>query len=124
MTYTPPLWVPWDSMWKDWMRILGAIPPRVREVAKAEPHFQYEYGNALRMLYAMAPQWGGKRLGARERGRLFPITAKEKAPSRASKVIVFLNDSEYQYGKPGIKDFCTRIRGPLHPNMVGVFVVF
>ena len=113
MTYTPPLWVPWDSMWKDWLRILGTIPPRVREVARAEPQFQYEYGNALRMMYAMAPQWGGKRLGVREQGRLFPVTAKEKFPSKASKVIVFLKDSDYQYGKPSAE-------GPINEVFISV----
>ena len=100
MTYTPPLWIPWDSIWKDWKRIMGEIPPRVREVARAEPHFQYEYGNALRMMYAMAPQWKGKRLGIREQGRMFPVSCKEKAPTRASNLIVFLGDSDYTYGKP------------------------
>ena len=99
MTYTPPLWVSWQFIWNDWLRILDRIPVGVRETARAEPHFKYDYGNALRMMYLMAPQWGGKRLGVREQGRLFPITAKEKLPSKASKVIVFLNGSDYQYGR-------------------------
>ena len=113
------VWAHPDYIWEDWMRILDKIPKFVREAARAASPYNIDYGPAVRMMTAMAPNWSiGKGLGRAEQGRIHPVTAptgtqprgpslncknrskKSRTSEALAKHVCYIENKTFKYAAP------------------------